>query len=44
MTKLQIPKKLQTPSSKATFARRRLKFEVWSLGFLWNLELGIWSL
>jgi hypothetical protein len=36
-TKLRRPKKLQVPSPK-----RGPRFEAWSLGFLWSLELGVW--
>src|ERR1017187_3136235 len=39
-SKLQHPEKLQASSSKK-FARGR--FEVWSLKFLWSLEVGAWS-
>src|SRR5438270_6188863 len=42
-TKHQAPGKLQTSSSNGGTARRWLFFGVWSLEFLWCLELGIWS-
>jgi hypothetical protein len=53
-TKIQAPEKLQTSISKLQSAAQSaqvvvlkfddsLKFEVWSLQFLWSLDLGAWS-
>ncbi len=39
MAKLQIPKKLQVPSSNP-----KLSSAVWCLGFGTSLELGTWDL
>lgn len=44
MTKLQIPRNLQAPSSKAVAARVSLELETSRLGFLLDFELRIWSL
>src|SRR5215475_12694340 len=39
-SKSQAPRKHQAPNPKCG---RRNSFGVWSLVFLWSLELGIWS-
>jgi hypothetical protein len=41
-TNIQAPEKLQTSSFKTNDCRT-LALGVWSLVFLWMLELGIWN-
>src|SRR6266571_939432 len=41
-SKLQTPGKLQVPSSRTHSPVPLLG--IWGLGFLWSLELGLWSL
>jgi len=40
--KIQVPEKLQTPSTKLTTVSRWV-FGVWCLALLWSLGLGVWS-
>jgi hypothetical protein len=40
-TNIQAPEKRQTSSSKSLSMAGG--FEIWSLEFLWGLELGIWD-
>src|SRR5882672_6145820 len=41
-TKHQTPNTREAPNSKHEIARG-VRFEIWSLEFLWSLELGVWS-
>lgn len=46
MNKFQVPSSKQAPTLKLQSRLRPLRavhFGIWSLVFLWNLELGIWS-
>jgi hypothetical protein len=41
-SKTQAPRNLQIPGIKRQRARLP-KFEIWSLGFIWNLGVGAWN-
>jgi hypothetical protein len=41
--KIQAPKKSQPPNSKKLPVPLALRFEIWNLGFYWDLGFGVWS-